>query len=73
MSMENYIHGKVRNSVFINADQLPKETNPVTDQSPEVTNTNTRASANMDTHGTSIDTVSHNSNDAPTPQSGQTN
>ena len=41
-------------------------------QPPEETNTNTRASANMDTHGTNTNTVSHNSNDAPTPQSGQT-
>ena len=49
------------------------ETNPVTDQPPEDTNTNTRASANMDTHGTNNNTVSHNSNDAPTLQSGQTN
>ena len=66
------LHGKVRNSVFINADQLPMETNPVTDQPPEETNTNTSASANMDTHGTNTNTVSHNSNDAPTSQSGQT-
>ena len=44
-STSTCLNHTVRNSVFINADQLPMETNPVTDQPPEDTNTNTNIRA----------------------------
>ena len=46
---------------------------PAVYPAPSSSNTSQQASADMDTHSTNIDTDLHDSNDALTPQSGQTN
>ena len=70
-----------KNSIFLNGNlfghldgsifrQVP---GPAVYSAPPLNNTSQQPSADMDTHSTNIDTISHNSNDAPTPQSGQIN